>query len=39
MIYSSKYESPVKKNDKNGAILCILSDPKYAIINIKINNF
>ena len=38
MIYSSKYEYPVK-NDKNGAILCILSDPKYAIINININNF
>ena len=25
--------------DKNGAIWCILSVPKYVIINLKINNF
>ena len=31
---------PRKKMDKNGAILCILRVPKYAIIiNLKINNF
>ena len=28
-----------EKNDKNGAIWCILSVPKYVIINLKINNF
>ena len=27
------------KNEKNGTIWCILSVPKYAIINLKINNF
>ena len=31
--------APPEKNDKNGAIWCILSVPKYVIINIKINNF
>ena len=28
-----------KKKDKNGAIWCIQSVPKYVIINLKINNF
>ena len=28
-----------RKSDKNGAIWCILSVPKYDIINLKINNF
>ena len=27
------------KNENNGTIWCILSVPKYAIINLKINNF
>ena len=27
------------KNNKNGAIWCILSVPKYDIIHLKINNF
>ena len=30
---------PPKINDKNGAMWCILSVPKYVIINLKINNF
>ena len=30
---------PLKMFDKNGAIWCILSAPKYVIINLKINNF
>ena len=30
---------PPPQNDKNGAIWCILGVPKYAIINLKINNF
>ena len=30
---------PPGKNDKNGAIWCILSVPKYVIMNLKINNF
>ena len=28
-----------EKNDKNGAIWCILSVPKNVIMNLKINNF
>ena len=38
LIHTCAREVP-EKNDKNGAIWCILSVPKCVIINLKINNF